>query len=139
MRISLLLSRSSRTSLARQSNLHSVNIKSKVLQTVRVANCLCGVVLRQLQALSVGICVVLGGTFTNLCSVVQTVHQVCGKVCCELVVGDGVAIAAHGLQGFACGVGKRADDCFISGVLATPVATPTYREASVSVVARMKG
>ena len=129
MRISLLLSRSPRTSFARQRNLHSVNIKSKVLQTVRVANCLCGVVLRQLQALSVGICVVLGSALSDFDSVVETVHQVCGEVCCELVVGDGVAIAAHGLQGFACGVGKRADDCFVSGVLATPVATPTYRES----------
>lgn len=134
MRISILLSRSSRTSLARQRNLHSVNIKSKVLQTVRVANCLCRVVLRQFQALRVGICVVLGSALADFGGVVQTVHQVCGKVCCELVVGDGVAIAAHGLQGFARCVGKRADDCFISGIFTAPVATPTYEEEWVLAV-----
>jgi len=134
MRISLLLSRSPRTSLARQRNLHSVNIKSKVLQTVRVTNSLCRVVLRQLQALRVGICVVLSGTFADFGGVVETVHQVCGEVCCELVVSDGVAIAAHGLQGFARRVGKRADDCFISGIFTAPVATPTYGEEWVLAV-----
>ena len=76
----------------------------------------------------------LSGTFANFGGVVETVHQVCGEVGCELVVGDSVAIAAHGLQGFARRVGKRADDCFISGIFTAPVATPTYGEEWVLAV-----
>jgi len=82
---------------------------------------------------------VLGCTLSDFGSVVETVHQVCGEVCCELVVGDGVAIAAHGLQGFTRCVGERADDCLISGVFTAPVATPTYREVTVSVAIRIEG
>lgn len=127
MRPNLLLGRSSCTSLARQRDLHSINIKSKVLQTMRVAHSLCRVVLSQLQAFRVGICVMLGGTFADFSGVVETVHQVCCEVGCELVVGNGIAVTAHGLKGLACGVGERADDCFIGGVFTAPVTTPAYK------------
>lgn len=68
----------------------------------------------------------LGGTFADFGGVVETVHQVCCKVGCELVVGDGTAVAAHGFQGFASSVGERANDGLISGILTASVATPAY-------------
>ena len=53
MRTNLLLTSHTRTSLSRQSNIHSINIKSKILQRMRISHSFSRVLSSQLQTLGV--------------------------------------------------------------------------------------
>lgn len=104
VRISSTSSRSSSTSFSRQSNLHSIHVKSKVLQTVCVANSVGRFVLCQLEAFSVRVCKVLGSALADLCGVVETVHKVGCEERVQLAACDCVAATAKSLERLACGV-----------------------------------
>jgi hypothetical protein len=104
VRISCISSRSSSASLARQSNLHGIHIKSKVLQAVCVANSVSRLVLCQLETFSVRVCEVLGSALADLCGVVEAVHEIGCEESVQLAACDCVATTTESLEGSACRV-----------------------------------
>ena len=106
----------------------SVNLKSEVLQSVGVADSLCGVGFSKSKDTGVLVCaaVVLNNALSDLGDVEKTVKKVRGPVEVGCTVGNIVAEHAHALQRTAEDVTAVADHCLRGGVGSAPVAGPVW-------------
>jgi hypothetical protein len=123
---SLLLLRLTSASLARSSNVVSVNVNGEVLKSVAVDNALGRVGLGEFESFGVVLGEVVDDALADGRDVEDAVQEIGGPECVELGLGDGVAETADGVEVATDLEGERADDGFSGGVVTSPVASPFW-------------
>jgi hypothetical protein len=114
------------TANARNGNVVSVDLESKVLERVAVSDGPCGVCLGKLEDTRVfgGRAVVLDNTLADLGDVKEAMEKVRCPVGVCGTVRDVVAKHAQAIQRLTDLVGQVTDDSFRGCILSTPVASP---------------
>jgi tRNA U54 and U55 pseudouridine synthase Pus10 len=126
------------TANARNGNVVSVDLESKVLERVAVSDGPCGVCLGKLEDTRVfgGRAVVLDNTLADLGDVKEAMEKVRCPVGVCGTVRDVVAKHAQAIQRLTDLVGQVTDDSFRGCILSTPVASPAFLTAvAIDVVA----
>lgn len=103
----------------------SVGLQSEILQTVRVSGRIRAVVGRRFDDSIVSFRIMVDNALSYLRQVVQTVQQVRGPEDEARSLADVIPLSANGRERTAFKERSRADDCVVSCVFATVVASPS--------------